>query len=306
VLTERRDERAPVVPELSLLSLSAEETPAALRELSSTSFDHAELLGQRTAELHLALAGDARAVIVVDPTRSEAIPPSMPPAFAPEAYTPFDQRSTYQSMRNQAGRVLRSLGIKLKALPPSAVLDAESVLGHEAQVMKRFGALLGRRLTALRTRYHGDYHLAQVLFTGKDFVIVDLEGDRRRTLPNRRQKGTVVRDLASMIRSYHYAAMTALLDENRVRREDRAALEPWTDVFYSWVSAAFLRGYFRAAAGASFLPKEPRETEILLDTFLLKKAFTELGGELEEISERVLIPLRGITKLLAVEPSGGE
>lgn len=116
----------------------------------------------------------------------------------------------------------------------------------------------------------------------------------------------MVRDLASMIRSFHYAVMTALLDESRVRKEDRAALEPWADVFYTWISAAFLRGYFRAAAGASFLPKDPHETEILLDAFLLKKAFTELGGELEEISERVLIPLRGLAKLLAVTPVGGE
>jgi maltose alpha-D-glucosyltransferase/alpha-amylase len=116
----------------------------------------------------------------------------------------------------------------------------------------------------------------------------------------------VIRDLASMIRSFHYAAMTALLDENRVRKEDRGVLEPWAHLFYTWVSAAFLRGYFRGAAGASFLPKEPRETEILLDAFLLKKAFNELGSELDEISDRVLIPLRGIAKLLSVEPLGGE
>jgi maltose alpha-D-glucosyltransferase/alpha-amylase len=306
VLTERRDEAALGVPERSLLALSAEETPTAVRELCSTSLDNADLLGQRTAELHLALAGDGSTVIVVDPTRGDASPLSMPPAFAPEPYTPFDQRSAYQSMRNQAGKVLRSLGLKLRSLPPAAVLDAELVLGHEAQVMKRFSALLGRRLTVLRTRYHGDYQLGQVLFTGKDFVIMDFEGDKKRTLANRRQKGTVIRDLASMIRSFHYAAMTALLDENRVRKEDRGVLEPWAHLFYTWVSAAFLRGYFRGAAGASFLPKEPRETEILLDAFLLKKAFNELGGELEEISDRVLIPLRGIAKLLSVEPLGGE
>jgi maltose alpha-D-glucosyltransferase/alpha-amylase len=306
VLTQRRDEVPLAAPDRSLLALSAEEPPAAVRELCSTWLDHADLLGQRTAELHLGLAGDTRAVIIVDPSRGEVSPPSMPPAFAPEPYTPFDQRSTYQSMRNQTGKVLRSLGLKLRSLSPAAVLDAESVLGHEAQVMKRFGALLGRRLTAQRTRYHGDYHLGNVLFTGKDFVIVDFEGDKRKTLPNRRQKGTVIRDLASMIRSFHYATMTALLDENRVRKEDRGALDPWAHLFYAWVSAAFLRGYFRVAAGAPFLPKEPRETEILLDAFLLKKAFNELGTELDAPSERVLIPLRGLAKMLAAPPPGGE
>ena len=298
VLTQRREAPLLADGERSLLALSAEAPRAAVRELVGAYLDTIELLGKRTAELHLALAGGAAAVASSDGAQLEAAPSSRPAAFAPEPYSLFDQRSTYQTMRNQAGKVLRALGLRQRALPPVAALDAESILLREGLVMRRFAAVLSRRLTAPRVRYHGNYNLRKVLFTGKDFVLADFEGDPRRPLPDRRRKGTVIRDLATMIRSFSDASLTALFDETRVRMEDRAALEPWAHVFYTSVSAAFLHGYFKTAGQASFLPVDPRETELLLDAFLLKRAFTDLGVELEVMSDRVLIPLRGIVRLL--------
>jgi maltose alpha-D-glucosyltransferase / alpha-amylase len=305
VLTQRRDAADLHEPTRSPHALSAEPYPKELQELIGSAFlELAELLGKRTAELHLALAGDPRSLALLAPEAAagEAHPGSMPASFAPEAYSTFDQRSTYQTMRNQAGKVLRALRQKQGMLPPSAAPDAAAVIAAEALVMKRFGAVLDRRVTALRVRYHGDYHLGKVLFTGKDFVLADFNGDTRKPLTDRRRKGTVIRDLATMIRSLHYAVMAGVLDVTQVRKVDRSAAEPWAHLWYTWVAAAFLKGYFRMAEGAVFLPRDPVETEILLDVFLLKKAFNELGFELETRSKRVVIPLRGIVKLLARTP----
>src|SRR6185369_3264823 len=97
----------------------------------------------------------------------------------------------------------------------------------------------------------------------------ELEGDRSRPLAERRRKASPLRDVASMVRSFHDAAWTALLDATRVRPEDRAALEPWADLWAAWSSATFVRSYLATTTGASFLPRDPEETALLLDAFFL-------------------------------------
>ena len=106
----------------------------------------------------------------------------------------------------------------------------------------------------VRIRIHGDYHLGQVLYTGKDFVIVDLEGEPSRSLSERRFKRSPLRDVAGMIRSFEYAAAYAVR-HGPMRTEDVPALLPWARLWQRWASASFLRGYFDAAGDAAYLPK---------------------------------------------------
>jgi maltose alpha-D-glucosyltransferase/alpha-amylase len=199
------------------------------------------------------------------------------------------------------GQVFDRLGRRAKDLAADAQADAERVRALRPRVLRRFRSILDRRITALRTRHHGDFHLGQVLWTGQDFQIFDFEGEPARSLSSRRLKRSPLCDVAGMVRSFHYAAhygLRSLQARGGVRAEDLTRLDPWVTHWHLWVSSAFLRSYLRTAENAPFLPKGREELEALLAVYLLEKAVYELGYELDNRPEWVRLPLRGILQLL--------
>jgi maltose alpha-D-glucosyltransferase/alpha-amylase len=273
------------MPQVSsyLFDLLFQAIPARAQELiGSVYLERVNLLGKRTAELHLALASN-----VDDPN------------FAPEPFSVLDQRSIYQSMQIVAGRNLQLLKKNLELLPDEEIRKAaEAILQHEKDLMDRYGAILKKKLSAMKIRIHGDYHLGQVLYTGNDFVIIDFEGEPAKALSERRLKRSPFRDVAGMIRSFHYAVYTGLLKKAAIREEDIPLLRPWADLWYKYVAGAFLRSYLESAGDAPFMPKDRQESDILLRTFLLEKAIYELGYELNNRPDWLVIPLGGIKQLL--------
>jgi maltose alpha-D-glucosyltransferase/alpha-amylase len=278
------DEELPL-PNRPLLELAGEEVPALAQEVIGSYLAAVPVLGQRTAEMHLALASDAS-----------------DPEFAPEPFTTLFQRSQYQSVRSQARRALELLRKRQRELPEDLRGPAQEVLNREADILDRARAILGRKIDAARTRNHGDYHLAQLLFTGRDFIIGDFEGDPVRPLSDRHRKRSPLRDVASMLRSFDYATQSALR-EGGLRPEDAARLGPWARLWQLWVSAAFVRTYLADAAGAVFLPTGRDDLSVLLDFHLLKRAVNELRYELSFGAARARVPLLGLLQLLA---SGGK
>jgi maltose alpha-D-glucosyltransferase / alpha-amylase len=254
----------------------ATATPRAA-ELVGPYLQAVELLGRRTAEMHLALASAPH-----DPT------------FAPERFTELDQRSLYQSIRSAAARVLRRLG------GSGAGGRADELLAREAELTERLGRLTAGSIAGLRLRQHGDYHLGQVLFTGRDFVIIDFEGEPARPLSERRIKRPPLRDVAGMLRSFDYAADTALHSPATEALSEDAAqrLEPWARRWTRWVSEAFLRSYLETAAGAPFLPRDEQAIDRLLDVLLLEKALYEIAYELDHRPSWAQTPIRGLLDLL--------
>jgi maltose alpha-D-glucosyltransferase/alpha-amylase len=228
---------------------------------------YAELLGRRSAEMHLALA-----------SRPDN------PAFAPEPTLTGDARSVYQSIRSMAAQVLPVVRRRLELMSDEAGGDAELVLDAWDQLHDRVRGLLRRPISARRIRCHGDYHLGQVLFTGADFVIVDFEGEPARPLRERRLKRWALRDVAGMLRSFAYAGL--------------AAQSPLGEEWASGASEAFLATYVETAQGAPFLPRDDGERELLLDAMLIEKALYELRYELDHRPEWVHIPLRGLANLV--------
>jgi maltose alpha-D-glucosyltransferase/alpha-amylase len=140
-----------------------------------------------------------------------------------------------------------------------------------------------------------------VLYTGKDFLIMDFEGEPARPIGERRIKRSPLRDVAGMLRSFQYAADAALLARDAgspVRPEDQAKLETWSRFWQRWVSAVFLNSYLEEALKGSFLPKKKEDLDLLLRVFLLEKALYELQYEMNHRPEWIRIPLRGILRLL--------
>ncbi|MCC3404743.1 MAG: maltose alpha-D-glucosyltransferase [Microcoleus sp. PH2017_10_PVI_O_A] len=279
-LTGQMRQSNSLVADLSL------EIPALARELIGSYLASAELLGQRTAELHLALASDTENA-----------------AFAPENFTSFYQRSIYQHMRNMARRTLLLLKKRLSKLPPEAQKLAQNLLNREELLMERFKSILNLRITADRIRCHGDFHFGQVLYTGKDFVIIDFGGERNRPLSERRMKRSPLRDVAGMLQSFNYAVTLALRNEvesGMIRPENLPEMQQWANVWHRWVSLTFLNSYLVTAADASFLPKSIPELQVLLDAYILEKGVAELAYELNYRLDWAEIPMKRILQLLNV------
>jgi maltose alpha-D-glucosyltransferase/alpha-amylase len=267
----------PLEPGVSLLELSEWEPPPLAFESFGPYLESARLLGRRTAELHLALASD--------PTN---------PAFAPESFTPLYQRSLYQSMRVLTQQVFHLLRSRAHEVP-----QIVQILDLENEILSRFRGMMDTPIRAARIRCHGDYHLGQLLYTGRDFVVIDFEGEPLRPLGERRIKRSPLIDVAGMVRSFHYAAYTALFaPEDPTRPHNPSFLEPWVLFWYRWVSAAFLRSYLDVAGSGSFLPETREQQESLLSVLLLDKALYELRYELNARPDWVRIPIAGVLQLL--------
>jgi maltose alpha-D-glucosyltransferase/alpha-amylase len=239
----------------------------------------ARQLGRLVGELHLALC-DA--------------PPGS--AFAREPFTPFARRSLYESMRGRAARSLDLLRAGLGRLGPEQRAQAEVVLAARESILERLHELL--ELDAgQRIRCHGDLHLGQILWTGRDFAVIDFEGEPARSLGARRIKRSPLADVAGMLRSFHYAVTRVLAGQaqgSALRPEDRAALESHARGWLRAVSDAFLEAYLEAVGPARLLPEDRDQTGRLLSIHLLEKNLYELAYELDNRPDWVGIPLRGI------------
>ena len=101
-----------------------------------------------------------------------------------------------------------------------------------------------------------------------------------------------------MVRSFHYAAYAALFQHLGHKPEDFQELEICADLWYKCVAGAFLASYLKTVKGSPIIPEDENHLEILLNTFLLEKAIYELGYEINNRPEWIIIPLKGIKHLL--------
>ena len=264
----------------------------------------AEKLAHRTAEMHLALAGA----------------PKDDPDFAPELLSPAARRAAATRANEMFDVALTAL---MKATAPAArghdIGDEARRLGTavlapagRSRVKWLLDRLSDQPLDALRTRTHGDLHLGQVLAVARggagadvdDFVIIDFEGEPARPLAERRAKGSPLRDVMGMVRSFDYAPEAAL----RARAAapggagERARLAGWARLWTAEVTAAYLRADLRATAGAPFIPSARDQLARLLTFHELEKVVYEIGYELDNRPAWVEIPLRGLVAIAGLGP----
>jgi trehalose synthase-fused probable maltokinase len=279
------DRSMATVPTPDVLDLADHPVPAEFDAFASGYTKSAALLGRTTAQMHLALGSVADG-----------------PAFAPEALDIEHREQMYAAMRLLSEQAFGLLRANLDNIPADATDEAQSVLRHASEIDTGFAPLLEPAGGGELIRVHGDYHLGQVLYTGRDFYVIDFEGEPVRNLAERRRKHSPLKDVAGMVRSFHYAAYSGLFDHARTHGRSLAGnpdAERWADTWYSWTSAAFLRAYIDTIAGSNLLPNNTQGVRVLLSAYLLEKAVYELVYELNNRPTWVAIPLKGISALLS-------
>lgn len=271
------------LPARGVVAAAVEPLPPIARELCGAYLNAAALLGQRTAEMHVALA-----------TNSED------PEFAPEALSLDYQQTFHRELCAGVSPILQLLRRKLHELPADIQDDAQRLLQLEGEISARFDRIADRQLSGSRIRCHGDYHLGQVLFTGQDFMIIDFEGEPSRPLSERRGKRAPLRDVAGMMRSFDYASQCVYLNEivGSVPETDLSIYQGWAGFWSQWISTQFLSAYLQTTARAPFATQGAADIQTLLEVFLLEKAVYELAYELNNRPAWIRVPLGGILRIL--------
>jgi maltose alpha-D-glucosyltransferase/alpha-amylase len=172
-------------------------------------------------------------------------------------------------------------------LPADCQPLCDALVQQERSLENRFQWLVRQPLESQRIRCHGDCHLGQLLFNGKDFIFIDFEGLPLQSLGERRLKRSPLRDVAGMLRSFDYAALSAVrgLANGRgrpvgaVRPEDIPLVASWTNLWSQLVQQAFLAEYRERTKTESFAPPTADEFQKLLDTFLVEKMLFDCNYE---------------------------
>jgi len=170
------------------------------------------------------------------------------------------------------------------------------VLAAGPELLRKARRIYEQKITALRCRCHGDYHLAQLFYTGKDYVVIDWEGEATRPMSDRRRKRSPLRDVASMLYSFHYAAQVAMRN-GTVRPEDVPFLKPWARYWLHWMSVMFLRAYLEQVKEGRFLPARREEVATLLEYSVLKRTANELRHDLRSRAQRLEISLLAVQQM---------
>jgi trehalose synthase-fused probable maltokinase len=203
-------------------------------------------------------------------------------AFAPDEPTDEGLALITATVDEEIERIFMDLPEDDEKLAPIA--------GRGQDVRERLNQMSRIGVAGRVIRTHGDYHLGQVMLTDRGWVVLDFEGEPARSLPERRQKRSPLRDVAGMVRSFSYVAAAADILGTRTMPED------WE----KRARAAFLEGYFREV-DPNLLPPGQESTQKLLSVFELEKAVYELNYEINNRPDWVGIPVASIARLLEAE-----
>jgi maltose alpha-D-glucosyltransferase/alpha-amylase len=249
----------------------------------------ARQLGLRMGEMHRALAEHA----------------GDDPAFRPEPIGPEDLSGWRGELEDAAATMLSVLERAKPGLTGPIRDLAARLLDRRDGLFATIRTLVPTEIAAQKTRYHGDFHLGRVLVVQNDFFVIDFDGDPRQPYAARRRKCTPLRDVATMMRSFDYAAAAAV----RHAAESRPAAAPqMTELAESWRQRAvdgFRAAYRKSMRGCPSYPASKKQVRELIAFFSLERAVHELSHELTNRPDWAGIPLTGILAILE-RTAGGD
>jgi maltose alpha-D-glucosyltransferase/alpha-amylase len=268
--------------ELDTLVLVPENDRPPLAEAFASYLPYAAILGRRTAEMHRAFAT-----------------PTQDAAFALEPLTRADVEAVAKDARAWAEKAFRAVGRLGSELPESARAVAEALAARRGDCLRLIEQLSIEPAGAMKSRLHGDYHLGQVLIVQNDVMMVDFEGEPSRSAEERRAKGSPLRDVAGMLRSFAYAAETVTADlASRFGDESAPRIAAAAAGWRSLVESTFLSAYEGAAAGSPAWVEDESTRRRLLRLHLLAKALYEIDYEANNRPDWIETPMRGVLSIM--------
>ncbi len=238
---------------------------------------HMRRLGTRTAEMHKALAH-----------------PTADPSFSAEPLTIADVEESRRDAIALADRAFRHLGEIGQFSSENARMLAERLIARKRECYDLINSCCVEPVGAIKTRIHGDYHLGQVLVVKDDVVIIDFEGEPARTLEERRAKGTPLRDVAGMLRSFAYAVATA----RRRIAERLPEVSSRLNEQLMGFSQTFVDAYMEAVKDSPVWIDDAPTQRRLLILHTLSKALYEIDYEAGNRPDWIDIPIEGVLTLL--------
>ncbi len=250
-------------------------------------FDKVELLGKRTAQMHLAL---------YQPNSTET-------AFAPEPFTDDYRQFLAARFADLLERRYALLIDNYAQLDPLTQRMAWVFMEAKEMIEDFVAEFQTRSFDSLRVRVHGDFHLEQVLVVPDgdwqtDFVMIDFEGEPESSIAERKIKHSPLKDVAGAIRSYHYAVCSKLFNARETDAINPEHLQRVSDRWFYLIRDTFLNAYLDEFGAPHPLFANNNETNFLLLVYLLEKAVYELGYEISYRPTWVKIPLRGIIDVI--------
>ncbi|HEV7333002.1 MAG TPA: maltose alpha-D-glucosyltransferase [Flavisolibacter sp.] len=234
----------------------------------------ARLIGERTAEVHLALAGN---------TSRE---------FMPEEFSLHYQRSLFSSFTSLVRETWQNIDRTLPQLPAELQQDLQAFRGKRDEVLSLLKRIYSKKFDVHKTRIHGNFGLSQILLTGKDIILHDFGGNPAKAFSERKLKRSPLRDATAMIRSFYYVAYESFFTTTHVQSSEVNELLPFADFWAHYVSGFFLRAYLDKVEGHRFVPDTREDFEVLLQTYLLENALQYLNIELIKNPGQAVVPLR--------------
>ncbi len=262
--------------------ITYEEFPEELKEMTGIILpERIYQLGEFTAELHNALSQH-----------------TADNEFDKEESSLHYQRSLYSGLQTRTRTSLDKLEKKLNHLPEVTAREALEVLNMRRDILSCFREIYDHKIPVMKIRTHGDFDLKQILWTGKEYIMNSFEGDPSKSFSERRIRRSAMRDLAAMIRSLHYAAYSNIISSEFDQQRREGDLEEWAETWHYYISRLYIKGYLDKAGDKDYIPGSHEDFKILMYTFLLEKALSELNYELDNRPEWIIIPLRGIKAIL--------
>jgi len=283
----KKNKKKPLLPELpdSIINRGFFKSHIKIKDLiGKKCFERVKLLGKRTAEMHLALSRE-----------------SSDKKFTSKNFTLHDQQSIYKSLKVVISETIKAIKERKKSSSFVEKRLLNNILKSKIKILKYLKNLKTEKIPCLKIRNHGDYHLGQVLFNGKDFFIIDFEGEPGKTVREREIKQTVIKDIAGLCRSFQYCIFYTLYKSELYEKEDIPILEKWGAVWYEYVHRFFVSEYAMRLGNSKLLPNSEKHFFLLFDAFIIDKLFYEINYELNNRPDWAIIPLKGLEYFVKTE-----